>query len=500
MKKRIVIGMIAYSLVFLMGGGYLVYTIEVSREKLDRLITLHQVEILREHYLIQIKKVQADLLLRETPYARKFDTMVSHVRGMGHIVATCFDCHHEGDVRARIEGLWNQTQLYENALSRMMTIRANAERMAGEEDNAFRIGEELTDKVGTMIAFTSARLGERTQQALDDIGRTKTFFYLLMASIPLLSGILVFVLIGGLTGPMQTLLRSTKTLMTGDLGHRIEGLKDEFGELGDSINEMAASLQEQIRRIQLTKEELAKANQELKTAQEQMVRSETMASIGTLSAGISHELSTPLSTILNMVQLVKQDVRQETSLAKDLAVIEYEANQAIKITRSLLGFARTPRSKADSVNVNEVVVDLIKILEFQPRAKSITMVKDLDATLAPIHAAAGQLRQVFLNVILNAVQAMPDGGELWVATRNIGDGIFEGVEVTISDTGVGIPEELRRQVFQPFFTTKEEGTGLGLAIAYGIIQEHNGKIEVDSEVGKGTTFRIFLPAGLEKGT
>ncbi len=500
MKKRIVIGMFVYSLFFLMGGGYLVYTIETARERLDRLITLHQVEILQEHYLIQIKRVQADLLLKDTPYARRFDTMVSHIRGMGHIVETCFDCHHSGEVQARIEGLWKQTQIYENALSRIITIRANAERMAREEENAFRIGEGLTEQVGTMIAFTSSRLGERTQQALDEIGRTKTLFYLLMATIPLLSGILVVVLIRGLTRPMEALLQSTRTLTTGDLDHRIEGLKDEFGELGDSINEMAGALQEQIRRIEQTKEELAKSNQELKAAQEQMVRAQTMASIGTLSAGISHELSTPLSTILNMVQLVKQDVRPETPLAKDLAVIEYEANQAIKITRSLLGFARTSRTKAEAVDVNGVIEELFKIIKLQPQAKSTTLVKDLDATLAPIHAGAGQLRQVFLNVILNAFQAMPGGGELWVATRKIGDGTFEGVQVTISDTGVGIPEEQRKQVFQPFFTTKEQGTGLGLAIAYGIVQEHNGKIEVESEVGKGTTFRIFFPAGHEKAT
>ncbi|NNG46259.1 MAG: hypothetical protein HKM86_03985, partial [Deltaproteobacteria bacterium] len=188
MKKRIVIGMIVYSLFFLVGGTYLVYTIEAARGRLDRLITLHQVEILREHYLIQIKKVQADLLLRDTQYSRQYDTMVSHIRGMGRIVGACFDCHHSGEVMARIDGLWKQTQTYENALSRVITIRANAVRMFRERERAFRIGEELTSKVGTMIAFTSSKLGERTQQALDQIERTKNLFYLLMGGIPLLSG------------------------------------------------------------------------------------------------------------------------------------------------------------------------------------------------------------------------------------------------------------------------------------------------------------------------
>jgi len=309
MKKRIVIGMIVYSLFFMIGGAYLVYTIEAARGRLDKLITLHQVEILREHYLIQIKKVQADLLLRNTQYSRNFDTMVSHIRGMGHIVGTCFDCHHSGEVLTRIEDLWNQTQTYENALSRVITIRANAERMFREGERAFRIGEELTGQVGSMIAFTSSKLGERTQQALGEIERTKNLFYLLMAGIPLLSGALVIVLLRGMTKPMETLIQSTRALKTGDLDHRIDRLHDEFGELGSSINEMAGSLKEQMNRIEQTKEELAKANRDLKAAQEQMVRAETMAAIGTLSSGISHELSTPLSVILNMTQLTKQDAQ-----------------------------------------------------------------------------------------------------------------------------------------------------------------------------------------------
>jgi signal transduction histidine kinase len=115
--------------------------------------------------------------------------------------------------------------------------------------------------------------------------------------------------------------------------------------------------------------------------------------------------------------------------------------------------------------------------------------------LKPISANAGQMRQVFLNIILNAIQAMPGGGELRVDTRNCGDNGQEGVEIRITDTGVGIPEELGKKVFQPFFTTKNEGTGLGLAIVYGIVREHNGRIDVESEVGKGTTFTIFLPSG-----
>jgi len=190
-----------------------------------------------------------------------------------------------------------------------------------------------------------------------------------------------------------------------------------------------------------------------------------------------------------------QDAGNNTSLRKDLEVIESEANQAIRITRSLLGFARSTKSKKEEVDVNRILEDLFKILEFQPAAKKIRIVQEMDPGLKPIVANAGQIRQVLLNIILNAVQAMGDSGELRVETANESDEGSDGVVIRIADTGPGIPEDQIKGIFQPFFTTKEEGTGLGLAIAYGIIQEHNGKIDVASRVGEGTTFRIALPGG-----
>lgn len=226
-----------------------------------------------------------------------------------------------------------------------------------------------------------------------------------------------------------------------------------------------------------------------------------MAALGTLSSGISHELSTPLSVILNMTQLMKQEVKDDPALLKDMEVVEYEANQAIKVTRSLLGFARSTKTRKERVDVNRILEDLFKIIEFQPSARSVKLKKVLAPDLRLPNANSGQMRQVFLNIILNATQAMPDGGELeistgrWVSEGTEGTEGTEGVEIAIRDTGKGIPKEDIQNIFLPFFTTKEEGTGLGLAISYGIVKEHDGRIEVESEVGQGTTFRIFLPEG-----
>lgn len=493
MKRKIVIGLCILSAIFLAGGAYIVFAVETSTQRLDNLITLHQVEILREHYLIQIKNVQADLILRGTVHSSQFDTVVRNVMNMGMFVETCYDCHHSLDVSQKLDLMKAKTDEYADALSRVLTIRANAPRMIEERDRAFALGQELTDQVGTMIAFTSSKLAIKTEAALRGIRRTKYLLYTLMATVPLLSLGFALVFFKDLTRTMEVLLGSTRRLKAGDLDHRITGLKDEFGELAVSINEMAGSLKEKIEEMRRTEEDLAQANRELKLAQEQMVRAETMAAIGTLSSGISHELSTPLSVILNLAQLSRQELQGNPELQRDLAVIEYEANQAIKITRSLLGFARSTKSKTETVNVNEVLVDLFKILEFQPRAHSIEFAFEPAPDLSTIEAGVGKLRQVFLNVILNALQAMPGGGTLRLATRNVREPVFDGVEILVSDTGVGIPKEQIKQVFQPFFTTKDEGTGLGLAITYGIVQEHNGAIEVESEVGVGTTFRILLP-------
>lgn len=495
MKKRIVIGFAIYSVVFLLAGVYVVHTIRTATEDLDRLITLHQVGILREHSMLQIKRVQSDFALMNTRHSRSFDTVVKNVLHMGKTIDECFACHHSPVGRERLKDLKGTTEKYKDALSRMLTISANAGRIAAEEDAVFRVGEELIVKIQEMVETTTSRLGENTQEAMNGIRHTRNIFYVLVALGPLLSALLGFIFIAGLTRPVKVLLESTRKLKSGDMDHRVVGLSDEFGELGAAFNEMADSLKEEMRKMREAEKTLEKANQELKLAQEQMVRAETMAALGTLSSGISHELSTPLGVILNMAQLIKQDAGSNPALLEDLEVIEEEAGQAIKITRSLLGFARATKSQRESVCLNQVLEDLFKILEFQPAARSMRLVPELDSGLRTIRANAGQMRQVFLNIILNSIQAMPGGGELRVVTMNRTENLCEGVEVRISDNGVGIPKELGKKVFQPFFTTKNEGTGLGLAIVYGIVREHNGRIEVESEVGKGATFTIFLPAG-----
>jgi len=495
MKKKIILGLSAYLVLFLFMGLYIVYAIHVGTSSLNDLIRLHQVEILREQFLIQIKRVQSDISLQHTQHSRRPDIVLGDVRGIEGVIDVCFRCHHSGGVQSGIDELRESTNRYKAAVSRVMALHASSVAHTNEEDTAFRAGEVLIENVQGMVAFTNAKLNTKTEKVLGDITRSKSVLYALLALGPLLSLGLATVFIRGFTNPVNRLLEATRRLKSGDLDHKVEGLKGEFGELASSFNEMSDAIREQMRRMREGERTLENANRELKLAQEQMVRAETMAALGTLSSGISHELSTPLSVILNMTQLMKQEVKDDPALLKDMEVVEYEANQAIKVTRSLLGFARSTKSRKERIDVNRVLEDLFKILEFQPAAKTVKLEKRLASDMPLICADSGQIRQVFLNIILNAIQAMPDGGELDISTGRATSEATEGVEITIRDTGVGIPKEDIADIFQPFFTTKEDGTGLGLAISFGIIKTHNGDIEVTSEVGKGTTFRIFLPEG-----
>ncbi len=250
MKKKIIIGLSLFSVIFLLGGIYIIATIETSTKTLDNLITLHQVEILREHLLLQIKRVQADINLKNTRYARSMDTVIANVMNMEHVTDTCFDCHHSQDMELRLEDLKNNVEDYKKAISRLFTIRANEQRLKEEEDKTFRIGEQLVAKVNNMISMASSKLESKTQSSLRDIAHTKIILYLLVAVVPFLAGGLGFIFIRGFTKPVNVLLKATRRLKSGDLDYKIEGLTDEFGEVSASLNEMSNSLKEHMLKIQ----------------------------------------------------------------------------------------------------------------------------------------------------------------------------------------------------------------------------------------------------------
>lgn len=240
-------------------------------------------------------------------------------------------------------------------------------------------------------------------------------------------------------------------------------------------------------------------HRQLQDAQVQLIQSEKLASMGQLAAGIAHEINNPLGTILLYSHLMLEQVPAGDERARKLKLVADEASRCRDIVSGLLRFARQNKLTLEKVSLNALLAADLELLRQQPMFKGIEVQLNLDPNLPVIEADPSQLKDVFRNIVVNAAEAMPRGGRLTVTTAEIGNGSM--VEVRITDTGCGIPKENLSRIFQPFFTTKQmsEGTGLGLAIAYGIVKMHRGQIEAESEVGRGTTFRVALPVHLSAG-
>jgi two-component system NtrC family sensor kinase len=233
--------------------------------------------------------------------------------------------------------------------------------------------------------------------------------------------------------------------------------------------------------------------------QRKLIQSEKMAAIGMLAGGVAHEINNPLAGILAFTQLLKSELPEKQS-QEDLTEIEEAAKRCKKIVEDLLVFAR-PQQEGDMtpLSVQEAVEKILPLARLNLRHRNVTMATDYDPDLPPVKGNAARLQQVFLNLIQNAAQAMtPEGGEVRLKVRTSRD--RRQVLSEVIDRGCGIRKEDLSKIFDPFFTTKgrNEGTGLGLSICYSIVSEHGGKMEVESEVGKGSVFRVILPAIREK--
>jgi PAS domain S-box-containing protein len=245
---------------------------------------------------------------------------------------------------------------------------------------------------------------------------------------------------------------------------------------------------------------LKEAYGDLKDAQDQLIRTEKLASLGKLAATIAHEINNPLAAVLNyirlMIKLVERDrfsAEKLGDISRYLATMESETARCGEIVKNLLAFSRQSRMTLANHNFGEIIDKTLALISHDLELKKIRVLKDLEEDLPPIFCDFRQIQQVLLNLMSNASEAMEGGGTLTLSARNQRKEEF--LEIRICDTGCGIPENFLEHVFEPFFTTKEEGkgVGLGLSVVYGIISRHNGSIEVTSELEKGTSFRVLLP-------
>lgn len=472
MKKKIIIGLSLFTLIFSFATVYIITNIETTTSRLDNLVKLHQIEILREHLLIHISRVQSEL----KSSGKNNAIITGNLNNMIKMAGVCFNCHHEEHVRKQLVDLNLHIQTYGESIREALTASNNIDVTPSQMNNAYKTGEALIVEFNNMLTMTNRRLDEKTRFAREKIAATKTSLYIILALGPVFAVILSLVFIKSITSPLKKILIAARRLKTGDLDHRVERLRDEFGEVADSINEMASSLKQQMRTMQ---------------------RTEQLRMSGEIATGLAHEIKNPLAGIKISMEFLAQDSNLSESDREVLTKVIDEVRRIEVLLRGLLNFAKPPVPHFAPAKINHIIDICIMFSVRTPShpafndAKEVAVVKNFDENIPTIMADQLQLQQVLLNLLLNAIDAMPGGGTLTINTACNVD--KSSITIEISDSGQGISDRDMNKIFQPFFTTKSRGTGMGLAITRRIIEEHGGAISVSSEYGKGTTFTIVLP-------
>ena len=308
--------------------------------------------------------------------------------------------------------------------------------------------------------------------------------------------------------PLRDLEAGAKRLSSGNLDQMIPVRSDdELGQLAASFNAMTVALRNseaQLREWGHTLEQkVEERTQALRIAEAETVRTEKLASVGLLAAGIAHELNNPLTGVLTFTTLLRKKMPDASADAEDLDLVIRETKRCAAIIRRLLDFAREKTPEKKFADLNQVIEDTARIIERPASFRDIEIGMDLDPELPQVWIDADLIKQVIMNMLVNAQHAIEHEGSITVRSRRCpqprgpepGMAPVPMVEISIIDTGCGIPEKNMKRIFDPFFTSKEvgKGTGLGLSVSHGIVRAHGGMIEVESMVGKGSTFRIYLP-------
>ena len=341
-------------------------------------------------------------------------------------------------------------------------------------------------KVGNVVGLES--IAAPVSGTLRELRNTTFFFFLIRVTvIGLFFVIMTYFHYRMAVKPLRRVSSFFKDVVNRHRGLDLHLDAQDYGEVSD--------LAESFNRMMV---HLKKSEDEKEKMEERVLQADKLASIGRLGAGVAHEINNPLSLILGYTNMLRKECPDTGQARKDLDIVYNNAQLCKKIVEDLLYFSRQTKTDLIPTDINAAVESVLVPMEETMNCGGITVMRDYDPALPHLPADEDKLKRIFTNLLLNAFQAMQPGGRLTVSTSY--DRERNGVRIVFSDTGSGIPEEIRDKIFEPFFTTKQpgEGTGLGLAVSYGIVKEHKGELSVTSEVGKGSSFTLWFPLAGDK--
>jgi two-component system, NtrC family, sensor kinase len=423
---------------------------------------------------------------------------VSHV--LDKTAEACYGCHVQSQPLARLNRP-DRFRIYRNAGQRVLGIITPIENQPSCS-NAYCHAHPATQKV-LGVLDTNLSLAKTDLQLADSSARMLYYTAGAMLVVAVLSWLFVWRVVGE---PIKALKNGTEHLADGELGYQIEVQShDEVGDLAHSFNDMSLQLhaanEEIVDWAKTLEERVDQKTRELKRAHEHVLHVEKMASIGKMAAVVAHEVNNPLSGILTYAKLLRKWVgsgqtehekRDEAMECLDL--IAAESRRCGDLVKNLLTLSRTAPMNVQSTDLHAVLDRCLLLVRHQLKLAGIQLQLNLPDDLPRVSCDPAQIEQVFIALIMNAIDAMPRGGNLWIEARM--SSAENELRVQVRDDGAGIAPDVMPQIFEPFLTTKESGhgVGLGLAISRGIVERHNGRIEVESELGRGTTFTISLPS------
>ena len=424
---------------------------------------------------------------------------VSHV--LDKTAEACYGCHIQSQPLARLNRP-DRFRIYRNGgghrVLGIITPIENQPSCSNAECHAHPASQQVLGVLDTnlSLAKTDAQLAASSAHMLA-----------YTAGAMLIVGILSWLFVWRVVGePIKALKKGTEHLAEGELGYQIEvQSRDEVGELANSFNGMSVQLraanEEIVTWAKTLEDRVDQKTRELKRAHDHILHVEKMASIGKMAAVVAHEVNNPLSGILTYAKLIRKWVgsgqvehekRDEAMQCLDL--IAAESRRCGDLVKNLLTLSRTAPMNMQSTNLHAVIDRCLLLVRHQLELGGIQLQLNFAKELPRVWCDPAQIEQVILALIMNAIDAMPRGGNLWLETRASND--ETEIEIRVRDDGMGIAPDVLSQIFEPFLTTKESGhgVGLGLAISRGIVEGHKGRIEVDSELGRGTSFTVILPS------